>query len=178
MARRKKSKRPAAAKWSKDERDAWLEFLQGDRMLPPGARSLQSVIKQLRGFRGKGKEAGPDRYPYFDIMPDDVRHAASVASLEAISGRPHTRASQLREQSEAICRIAAGDVAFMVEKPISEAARPDKSTLFEDLTATPVRNAIFDLPDEVLHAAIITTRNAIIDEFDRRHKRRMGDRSG
>lgn len=172
MAKRKKGKRPAAAKWSNEERVAWVEFLNGERMLPPGVRSLSSVIKQLRGFRGRGKPPGRNLYPTFEALPDDVRHVASVAALASISGRPHTRASQLREQSEAICKIAAGDVAFLIETPSSEAPKPDKLSLFEDLTAKPVRSAIFDLPDDDLHAAIIATRNAILDELATRQKRR------
>lgn len=171
MARRvkrvKRIKRPAAKRWTAEERDAWIDFLKGEIIFPPATRSIAAVVKQLRGFRGKGRARGPDVMPSFDRLPEWKRHAAGEAALSAIAGRRFKRDNEMREQIYGICFIAAGDIAFLIEKPEQPKMRPEAMTLFDDApAAAPVRSAIFDLPEDVLHLAITMTRRAIANAVE------------
>lgn len=157
----KRLKRPAAQRWTDEERKAWIAFLKGQMMFPPGNRSLAVVVKQLRGWRGKGKRRGPDVLPSFDALNSWTRHHASTMAVAWLSGMPHRRENQIREQAEAICRIASGDIAFMVETPEDRSRQPEKLTLFEDAHGAPKRSAIHDLSDDILHAGIQHVRNEI-----------------
>lgn len=174
MAKRKKAKRVGAAKWSAEERLAWLAFLQGEILFPPASRSIGSVVSQMRGFRGRRKARGPDVMPSFDKLPEDQRHAMSLAAYDVIGRSGFVRDGLVKVQVEQICRIASGDIAFMIEKPEEERAPERAGTLqlFSDEETAPIRMGISDLPDEKLHAAIIATRAAMRNTIAPKRKKR------
>jgi hypothetical protein len=177
MAKRRKRRTgpKRVTKWTAEEKAAWLDFLQGRSWFPPNHRSIASVVARLRGFEGTRRARAASIAPTLEALPDHVRHVAGLAVFDALRGVRHTRENQLRDMSEAICRIACGDVAFVVSPEAKRShARPSEPEpdLFGTPRNAPERHAIFDLPDDVLHAAIISTRRSIAAAYERPKRKR------
>lgn len=178
MAKRRRKKRTGpkrVTKWTPAEKAAWLDFLQGRSWFPPNHRSIASVVARLRGFEGTRRAKSASIAPKLEDLPEHVRHAAGITALAMLRDLPHKRENQLRELSEAICRIACGDVGFVVSVETAESnAKPidPAPDLFGLPRTSPQRLAIFDLPDDALHAIVISTRIAIRAAYERGARKR------
>jgi len=135
-----------AMRWTEHERRAWVAFIQGGVLLPPGARTLAAVVERLRGYPAKGSDPGESYLlPSYTDLSTSTLHLASMAAMNALRDLPHRRANQLKDYVDVVVRFAAGDIGPFVDGQGSE---------LETLKS---------IPDHRAHHAVLVTRAAITE---------------
>lgn len=132
-----------AERWTQLEVLRWVEFLRGDFFLPPGNRSPEAVMERLSWSNEHGAvRCAIDNRPRVSDWPSASVHAASMEAIGILKKLPHRRSDQLRDDVDTVVKLACGDIQEFVGSKTS-------------------MNAIHKIREDVLHRAIIATRQAL-----------------